>query len=1081
MTLEELLVKIKVENKQAVKGLSDAKRAAEQTEGQFGKLREGLKTLKAQMKSKANGSYAKGISKGYRDAQKSLESLIKKQEAMRRHNMATPQYKRLASDVAKAERALDELVERQIAWAEAGYDVNSGPFQALDEQIEAARVKLERLHEKQKEWARGGYTKDESEAWKNVEAKIAEARAEVSRYERILAGVGAGNPVVQRIAKIVSSVRRAGAGIKNFGVKSAHAIKGVVSWIGKMGRGVGTVLSKIPLLNRIPSIFKRMKKGMFMGAGLRSMIRLGATGFLIFKAFSMAKEGMQNLAQYSGQTNSDISMLMGSLNTLKNALATAFTPILTAVAPALNYLIQLLVKAATAVAHFTAAFTGKSTVVVAKQQTADYAASLGDAADAAGSANDAAKEYQKTLLGFDQMNVLNDADKSSGSGGSGGGAGAGGFGDMFETVEVGSGASNLADRIKEAWKNADFTDLGRDLGNKIAEELNKIPWEKLQNIAYKLGKSIATGFNGLNDSEFWGSLGHAVAESLNTVLTGIEGFVFNFKWTKAGRALADGINHLFLDFDWVKLGKTFSRGAKGIFEALKGLFDDIKWEEIGKSVMSAITHVDWVGIIVSGIKAAGSLATGILKFLKGAFGEAVEGLKRWISSGEIWKDLGSLGSATLQITADVIGAAWDLLTDIINGIADIVVTLVPEIAKKAKELWKKITGGEIKLSVLLDLVYKKLAPGSGVFSKFMQGTFTGGGATGPGLVASPLQAGVNWGVGKIVDKIFGVIRGTDKEVGEINKNTKRERKKSDYVPRQLSVIDAFKKPITGALFSSLVGAGSQFKIKTMAELTSIKDKIPVGKKNVGNMLAMLSRKNETFSKTTGNMIASLGSKSEGFAHTSNNMTASLGSKSEGFSHWTDQMSAWITGKSEGFSHWTDKMSAWITGKSEGFDHWTDKMSAWLKYKGEYFDHWTDAMTAYINSISFGSRAKQIILNATTKASGGLYRNGRWQPITAAASGGSFNTGQMFIAREAGPELVGKIGTGSTVMNNDQIVASVSAGVAKGAYEAFVSAFRDTGGNSPQVVLEGDAAKMFRVMQRQAVQYMNSTGQAPFPV
>ncbi len=820
---------------------------------------------------------------------------------------------------------------------------------------------------------------------------------------------------------------------------------------------------------------------MFMGAGLRSMIRLGATGFLIFKAFSMAKEGMQNLAQYSGQTNSDISMLMGSLNTLKNALATAFTPILTAVAPALNYLIQLLVKAATAVAHFTAAFTGKSTVVVAKQQTADYAASLGDAADAAGSANDAAKEYQKTLLGFDQMNVLNDADKSSGSGGSGGGAGAGGFGDMFETVEVGSGASNLADRIKEAWKNADFTDLGRDLGNKIAEELNKIPWEKLQNIAYKLGKSIATGFNGLNDSEFWGSLGHAVAESLNTVLTGIEGFVFNFKWTKAGRALADGINHLFLDFDWVKLGKTFSRGAKGIFEALKGLFDDIKWEEIGKSVMSAITHVDWVGIIVSGIKAAGSLATGILKFLKGAFGEAVEGLKRWISSGEIWKDLGSLGSATLQITADVIGAAWDLLTDIINGIADIVVTLVPEIAKKAKELWKKITGGEIKLSVLLDLVYKKLAPGSGVFSKFMQGTFTGGGATGPGLVASPLQAGVNWGVGKIVDKIFGVIRGTDKEVGEINKNTKRERKKSDYVPRQLSVIDAFKKPITGALFSSLVGAGSQFKIKTMAELTSIKDKIPVGKKNVGNMLAMLSRKNETFSKTTGNMIASLGSKSEGFAHTSNNMTASLGSKSEGFSHWTDQMSAWITGKSEGFSHWTDKMSAWITGKSEGFDHWTDKMSAWLKYKGEYFDHWTDAMTAYINSISFGSRAKQIILNATTKASGGLYRNGRWQPITAAASGGSFNTGQMFIAREAGPELVGKIGTGSTVMNNDQIVASVSAGVAKGAYEAFVSAFRDTGGNSPQVVLEGDAAKMFRVMQRQAVQYMNSTGQAPFPV
>lgn len=1080
MTLEELLVRIKVENKQAVRGLEEAKDAANRATGRFDGLRKKLAELKAQMKAKPGSNYTKELSKGYKDAQKSLDSLLKKQNAMQRHNTATPQYKRLSSDIAKAERALDELINRQIAWAESGYSTNSGPFQALDEQIETARASLEKMYARQKEMARGGATKAETEEWKAIQEKISAAKAEVARYERILAGVGAGNPALQKVMRVVSGFRKAGAGIKNFGSKSVRALKGVVSWIGKMGRGFGTVLSKIPLLNRVPKTLNKIKRGLFMGSGMRSLIRLGAAGFLVYRAVQMMREGFKNLAQYSGQTNSDISMLMGSLNTLKNALATAFAPILTAVAPALNYLIQLLVKAATAVAHFTAAFTGKSTVVVAKQQTADYAASLGDAADAAGSANDAAKEYQKTLLGFDQMNVLNDTDKSSGSGGSGGGgAGAGGFGDMFETVEVGSGASNLADRIKEAWKNADFTDLGRDLGNKIAEELNKIPWEKLQNIAYKLGKSIATGFNGLNDSAFWGSLGHAVAESLNTVLTGIEGFVFNFKWTKAGKALADGINHLFLDFDWVKLGETFSEGAKGIFEALKGLFDDIKWEEIGQSVMSAITHVKWVDIIVKGIKAAGSLATGILNFLNGAFEEAVAGIKGWISSGQIWKDLGSLGKATLEITADVIGAAWDLLTDIIDGIADIVVTLVPEIAKKAKELWKKITGGEIKLSVLLDLVYKKLAPGSGVFSKFLQGSFTGGGATGPGLVASPLQAGVNWGVGKIVDKIFGVIRGTDKEVGEISKNTKRRRKNSDYVPRQLSVIDAFKKPITGALFSSLVGTGSQFKIKTMAELTSIKDKIPVGKKSVGNMLATLSRKNETFSKTTGNMIASLGSKSEGFVHTSNNMIASLGSKSEGFDHWTNQMSAWITGKSEGFDHWTNQMSAWITGKSEGFSHWTNQMSAWITGKSEGFSHWTEGMTAWITSVSFASKAKQILLSAL--AEGGVYRNGRWQPVTAAAGGGSFTTGQMFIAREAGPELVGRIGSGTSVMNNDQIVASVSAGVAKGAYEAFVSAMRDTGGNSTRVVLEGDAAKMFRVVQRQAVQYMNSTGQAPFPV
>ena len=37
---------------------------------------------------------------------------------------------------------------------------------------------------------------------------------------------------------------------------------------------------------------------------------------------------------------------------------------------------------------------------------------------------------------------------------------------------------------------------------------------------------------------------------------------------------------------------------------------------------------------------------------------------------------------------------------------------------------------------------------------------------------------------------------------------------------------------------------------------------------------------------------------------------------------------------------------------------------------------------------------------------------------------------MFVAREKGPELVGTIKGHTGVMNNDQIVASVSAGVAK---------------------------------------------------
>ncbi len=53
-------------------------------------------------------------------------------------------------------------------------------------------------------------------------------------------------------------------------------------------------------------------------------------------------------------------------------------------------------------------------------------------------------------------------------------------------------------------------------------------------------------------------------------------------------------------------------------------------------------------------------------------------------------------------------------------------------------------------------------------------------------------------------------------------------------------------------------------------------------------------------------------------------------------------------------------------------------------------------------------------------------------------GGFVDQGQMFIAREAGPELVGTIGSRTAVVNNDQIVESVSRGV----YQAVVAAMGD---------------------------------------
>lgn len=66
-----------------------------------------------------------------------------------------------------------------------------------------------------------------------------------------------------------------------------------------------------------------------------------------------------------------------------------------------------------------------------------------------------------------------------------------------------------------------------------------------------------------------------------------------------------------------------------------------------------------------------------------------------------------------------------------------------------------------------------------------------------------------------------------------------------------------------------------------------------------------------------------------------------------------------------------------------------------------------------------------------------------------AEGGFLNKGEMFIARERGPEYVGSIGGQTAVANNDQIVDGISAGVAK----AIMATGRNVNVN---ITAEGDA-------------------------
>lgn len=90
-----------------------------------------------------------------------------------------------------------------------------------------------------------------------------------------------------------------------------------------------------------------------------------------------------------------------------------------------------------------------------------------------------------------------------------------------------------------------------------------------------------------------------------------------------------------------------------------------------------------------------------------------------------------------------------------------------------------------------------------------------------------------------------------------------------------------------------------------------------------------------------------------------------------------------------------------------------------------------------NITSFVGNVGALLRRWLGLATGGIYKNGHWQPIQGYASGGSPQTARLFYANENGmPELVGRIGSSTAVMNNGQIVASVAAGV----YQAVLAAF-----------------------------------------
>lgn len=392
---------------------------------------------------------------------------------------------------------------------------------------------------------------------------------------------------------------------------SGSALKGLASDLKSIGKYLVSDFTK-PFTRAVKSIvtWKNAIGRIAYYRAVRSAIKMITDGF---------KTGIENLYQYSRLVNTEFAPAMNSLATsalyLKNSLGAMAAPLVQALAPAIDFLIDKFVALLNVIGKVFAALTGKSVYTQAKKQAVEYG-------DAAGNASKATKDF---LLGIDELNVISDKD----SGGSGGGTD---FGSMFEEVEVPSDITDWANKIREAIDNGDWRGVGEILGDKLNDIIDKwdaYGWGKKLgelinrglNIAYgflktfdfeKLGRRVAELLNGIFDTVDFDLLGRVFAAKWNALFDFIYGFATTLKWHEIGLHIAEAVNGFLDEIDTVKAALAISAFVNGLFDMLNTAIREIHWDVLGQKLAAFINNVDWYGAIYGAL----SIITNSLAALK---------------------------------------------------------------------------------------------------------------------------------------------------------------------------------------------------------------------------------------------------------------------------------------------------------------------------------------------------------------------------------------------------------------------------------------------------------------------------------
>ena len=897
----------------------------------------------------------------------------------------------------------------------------------------------------------GGYGKASRPAYKYVSNPAYAGMKPAKGAQYVVAGRGSGQTdAIYRPSKMsfngktynarnegftgnVQSVKKYNSALS--GLKST--MSSVAKVAGKVGTSLGKSLGRVALGGIQKAVQGVTGKLNGLISGLLRIAKYRVFRYAVSQITAGFGDGLTDITNYSNALNGmDASSVINQMNTLascalyvKNALGAVLAPVINAITPYVYSMANAFATACNKLAEFFAMLNGSGTFTKAKfaQTTTEK---LEDIGSSASSANDSAKELQRTLMGFDEINRLDAPD--SGSSGSGGGSGSGSstpaYTEMFEEASVG------------------ILDMSAyDIGANIAEALNKamdsIDWDSIQEKASQVAYNLAMGINGFIETFDWHLLGETISNGLNTALYSATTFLENLNWKELGNGLMTSIISFIANIDWSEVGTLISDGIGAVLDFADGILTAISdmssqdETEIANAITDFLEGIDWTGVISKAIRVGFDLGEALDRII-----QSLPDVGASLITGLISAIFGDDAGEKFAEKWEEIKGYWQI------GINGLLTALLPDGFTQGIDLAQWLfqnEDGEYGLSG----VTEKL----GRFGEFVERLF---GETGD-------EATLEWGDTTIKISDLG-------ETLKTNLTTKWQDLKTN----------------TKKFFSetgedaTLEWNGTSIKISEIGETikNAMSEKIETAKNKVVDKFNELKSKAETIFNEIKTKITTKVDEIKNKIPSMGDMIESVKTK---FNDFKDNISTTIQSLKDKITTKVDEIKTKIGTIASPFT------TAWTKISN-FKDNVVSAMTKVKNAItnsggtfklphvSWGTKA---IASSTAVGKAldffGVSRSIPWPSISWYARGGFPEMGQLFMARENGAEMVGSMNGRAGVANNEQIVE----GIKRGVYEAMTMA----NGGSNDITVNVDGRKLFQFVVDQNNSTVRRTGASPLLV